>query len=258
MEEKYQFPVNTAKAVAFASRFISMSKKATILFAEDDENLAFLVKENLEIAGYQILLAMNGEEAYRLSISHKVDLFLLDIMMPRKDGFWLAEQIRKRDVETPIVFLTAKITESAKIEGFTAGADDYITKPFSIKELLLRLAAILKRTMHAREITEPVYTIGKMSFNYKNRSIIIDDKEIKVNIKEAEILRVLAENMNVIVPRRTLLMKIWGGDDYFQSRSMDVYITRVRKLLRLDPFIELQNVYGTGFKLLEKKNIPKS
>ncbi len=227
-----------------------MNKRTTILFAEDDENLAFLVRENLEIAGYKILLARDGEEAFRLSVTNRVDLYLLDIMMPRKDGFWLAEQIRKRDFETPIVFLTAKNSESAKIEGFTTGADDYITKPFSIKELLLRLTAILKRTMHPKEIVEPVYMIGKISFNFLSRSITMDDQQRKINIKEAEILKLLAENMNIIVPRRTILLKIWGGDDYFLSRSMDVYITRLRKLLRLDPSLELQNIYGTGFKLM--------
>jgi two-component system, OmpR family, response regulator len=252
MEEKLQFQAGTAKAVAFASHLYKMSKKVTILLAEDDENLAFLVRENLEIAGYKILIARDGEEAFRLSISNQIDLYLLDIMMPRKDGFWLAEQIRKRDFETPIVFLTAKNSESAKIEGFMTGADDYITKPFSIKELLLRLTAILKRTLHSREIAEPVYVIGKLSFNFLNRSISIDNQQVKINIKEAEILKLLAENLNIIVPRRTILIKIWGGDDYFLSRSMDVYITRLRKLLRLDPTLELQNIYGTGFKLLER------
>jgi len=253
MEEKLQFQAGTAKAVAFASHLYKMSKRATILLAEDDENLAFLVRENLEIAGYKILLAKDGEEAFRLSISNQIDLYLLDIMMPRKDGFWLAEQIRKRDFETPIVFLTAKNSESAKVEGFMTGADDYITKPFSIKELLLRLTAILKRTLHSREIAEPVYLIGLLSFNFLNRSISIGDHQVKINIKEAEILKLLAENLNIIVPRRTILLKIWGGDDYFLSRSMDVYITRLRKLLRLDPSLELQNIYGTGFKLLERR-----
>src|SRR4051812_2349272 len=128
MEEKYQYPANTEKEVASAFSLIKMNKKATILFAEDDENLAFLVKENLEIAGYEILLATNGEEAFRISLSEKIDLYLLDVMMPKRDGFWLAGQIRRRDPETPIVFLTAKNTEASKIEGFTTGADDFITK----------------------------------------------------------------------------------------------------------------------------------
>lgn len=230
-----------------------MNKKARILFAEDDENLAFLVKENLEIAGYEIILATDGDEAYRLLLTEKFDLFLLDVMMPKRDGFWLAEQIRKRDFDTPIIFLTAKNTESAKIEGFTIGADDYVTKPFSIKELLLRLSAILKRTMPTRELTEQIYTIGKLSFDFLNRSVSVDDQTVKINIKEAEILKILAENMNSIVPRRTILIKIWGADDYFLARSMDVYMTRLRKLLRLDPSLELQNIYGTGFKLLERR-----
>jgi DNA-binding response OmpR family regulator len=253
MEEKSQYQVSTAKAAALGSYFLKMKKKATILFAEDDENLAFLVKENLEIAGYEILLASNGEEAYRMSLSKKIDMFLLDVMMPRKDGFWLAEQIRKRDLDTPIVFLTAKNTESAKIEGFTTGADDFITKPFSIKELMLRITAILKRTMHSRDISEPVYSIGRITLNFINRIIRIDEQEIKINTKEAEILKLFAENINTIVPRRTILLKIWGNDDYFLSRSMDVYMTRIRKILRMDPGLELQNIYGTGFKLIDNR-----
>jgi two-component system OmpR family response regulator len=230
-----------------------MKIRGRILLAEDDENLAFLVKENLEAVGYEIKLANNGEQAFRMSMSEKFDMYILDIMMPRKDGFWVAEQIRKRDYETPIIFLTAKNAEVDRIHGFTIGSDDYITKPFSIKELLLRLSAILKRTMPTRLATDVVFTIGKFSFDYLNRSITLGQKSTHLNIKEAELLKLLAENKNNIITRRTILLKIWGNDDYFVSRSMDVYITRLRKLLRPDPALEIQNVYGTGFKLLEKE-----
>jgi two-component system, OmpR family, response regulator len=229
-----------------------MNQKVRILLTEDDENLGFLVKDNLESAGYEIIWAKNGEDGFRLSLSGRIDLFILDIMMPRRDGFWLAAQIRKRDLDTPIIFLTAKNSEPDKIEGFTVGADDYITKPFSIKELLLRIHAILKRTRPDREKTEVEMHVGKITFNYLNREIKKDDEIRGLNIKEAELLKMLIENKNSIVQRRTLLIKIWGNDDYFLSRSMDVYITRLRKLLRIDPFLEIQNIYGTGFKLIEK------
>ena len=231
-----------------------MKDRVRILLAEDDENLAFLVKDNLDSAGYEILWVKNGEEGLRTSLSEKVDLYILDIMMPRKDGFWLAEQIRKRDLETPIVFLTAKNSEHDKIEGFTIGADDFITKPFSIKELLLRLSAILKRTLPSRERSELVLNVGQITFNYLNRIISCKGEEKSLNIKEAELLKILIENKNSIVQRRTLLMKIWGSDDYFLSRSMDVYITRLRKLLKFDSLLEIQNIYGTGYKLVERTN----
>jgi DNA-binding response OmpR family regulator len=173
--------------------------------------------------------------------------------MPRKDGFWLAEQIRKRDFETPIIFLTAKNSEPDKVTGFTIGADDYITKPFSIKELTLRMNAILKRTKNAKEYGQVELIAGKIIFNFLNRVIFCDEKQTVLNIKEAELLKILIENKNTIVHRRTILMKIWGNDDYFLSRSMDVYVTRLRKILRVDPLLEIQNIYGTGFKLIEKK-----
>jgi DNA-binding response OmpR family regulator len=229
-----------------------MKEKVKVLLTEDDDNLAFLIKENLEEANYEVLWAKNGEEGLRMFISVKIDLFILDIMMPRKDGLWLAEQIRKRDYETPIIFLTAKNSEHDKIEGFTAGADDYITKPFSIKELLLRMKAILKRTLAVKDRDVSNLVIGKINFNYHNREIQNNDEIKSLNIKEAELLKILIENKNSIVQRRTLLMRIWGNDDYFLSRSMDVYITRLRKLLRIDPSVEIQNIYGTGYKLVEK------
>ena len=227
-------------------------EKTRILLTEDDENLAFLIKDNLEAAGYEIIWVKNGDDGFRISLNERIDMYILDIMMPRKDGFWLAEQIRKRDNDTPMIFLTAKNSESDKIEGFTIGADDYITKPFSIKELLLRMNAILKRTKPDKEKSDKELTIGKITFYYMNRLIKYEDQTKGLNIKEAELLRLLIENKNSIVQRRTLLMKIWGSDDYFLSRSMDVYITRLRKILRIDPFLEIQNIYGTGFKLVEK------
>jgi DNA-binding response OmpR family regulator len=229
-----------------------MNKKVRILLAEDDEILAFLLKENLESAGYEVLWVKNGEEGLRMSMSEGVDLFILDVMMPRKDGFWLAEQIRKRDNVTPIIFLTAKNLEKDKINGFTLGGDDYITKPFSIKEVLLRLSAILKRTNPLSEHAERELKAGSITFNFFNRSISVDNEVKSLNTKEAELLKILIENKNIVVQRRTILMKIWGSDDYFLSRSMDVYVTRLRKILRIDPSLEILNIYGSGFKLIEK------
>jgi DNA-binding response OmpR family regulator len=250
--EKFQLTADPAQAVASRSLSILMNSKTRILLTEDDENLAFLIKENLESAGYEILWVKNGEEGLRASLQERIDIYILDIMMPRKDGFWLAEQIRKRDFETPIVFLSAKNSEIDKIEGFTIGADDYVTKPFSIKELVLRLNAILKRTKPSKERVDKDLQVGKINFNYLNRIIRYDNEIKTLNVKEAELLKMLIEHKNVIVHRRTLLMRIWGSDDYFLSRSMDVYVTRLRKLLRADPTLEIQNIYGTGFKLVEK------
>jgi DNA-binding response OmpR family regulator len=253
MVEKLTLTAEPERAALSGSLSTRMKEKVRILLTEDDENLAFLIKDNLESAGYEIIWAKNGEEGLRLSLAEKIDLFILDIMMPRKDGFWLAEQIRKRDFETPIIFLTAKNSEPDKIEGFTLGADDYITKPFSIKELLLRLNAILKRTCHNKETNDPEMIAGNIVFNFINRNIVCKGNTSVLNIKEAELLKILIENKNKIVQRRTILMKIWGNDDYFLSRSMDVYVTRLRKILRVDPMLEIQNIYGTGFKLVERK-----
>jgi DNA-binding response OmpR family regulator len=253
MEEKLQLKAGLVPEAVSVFHSMEKKEKVKILLTEDDDNLAFLIKDNLETAGYEILWVKNGEEGLLLSQNEKIDLFILDIMMPKRDGFWLAEQIRKRDYETPIIFLTAKNSERDKIEGFTLGADDFITKPFSIKELLLRMTAILKRTKTSREKNERDVTIGKITFNYMNRYIKYENEVKRLNIKEAELLKMLIESKNTIVQRRTLLMKIWGSDDYFLSRSMDVYITRLRKLLTLDPYLVIQNIYGTGFKLVERK-----
>src|SRR4051812_21169792 len=187
MEERLQPQAIREKEVAFGSTLISMKIRGRILLAEDDENLAFLVKENLESVGYEIKIAANGEQAFRMSMAEKFDMYILDIMMPRRDGYWVAEQIRKRDYETPIIFLTAKNSEFDRIQGFTVGSDDYITKPFSIKELLLRLSAILKRTMPSRMTTDVIFSIGKFTFDYINRSISIGSKSTHLNTKKPEL-----------------------------------------------------------------------
>lgn len=244
--------MSKAKELVSRSFLAKMNKKVKILLAEDDEILAFLLKENLESAGYEVIWVKNGEEGMRISMSEGVDLFILDVMMPRKDGFWLAEQIRKRDTSTPIIFLTAKNQEKDLINGFTLGGDDYITKPFSMKEVLLRLSAILKRTNPLGEHGEKELRAGNSTFNFFNRIICAGNEVKNLNTKEAELLKILIENKNVIVQRRTILLKIWGNDDYFLSRSMDVYVTRLRKILRIDPSLEILNVYGSGFKLIEK------
>jgi two-component system, OmpR family, response regulator len=233
-----------------------MKQPKRILLVEDDENLAYMVKENLQSNNFVVIWARNGEEGLELSCKGKIDLYILDVMMPRKDGFWLANQLRKRDIDTPIVFLTAKKTESDKIEGFTIGADDFITKPFSIRELILRLNAIFRRTQSDSTLVFEM-KIGDVLFNYLKREISRENEIISLNLKEAAILKILIENKNTIVQRRTILNRIWGSDDYFHSRSMDVYITRLRKILRIDPLLEIMNVYGTGFQLVEKTKSEK-
>lgn len=233
-----------------------------ILFVEDDLNLGYLVKENLENHCYNVLLCKNGKEGYDVFHSEKPALCILDIMMPVRDGLELARDIRRTDQHVPILFLTSRTNEQDKLEAFNAGADDYVTKPFSMKELLMRIQAILKRTGE-REVQErsPVYYIGNLVFDYTNRKLTAPaagaNETKTLSIKEAELLKVLAEQKNKLISRSEILMTVWGNDDFFIAKSMDVYLTRLRKLLRPDPSLEIQNLYGTGFKLVEKAMQPE-
>lgn len=230
-----------------------MSKeKISILLAEDDRNLGALLREYLEAKGYTTRLATNGKEAYELFNKEKFDLCLLDVMMPVKDGFALAREIRSADKNIPIVFLTAKSMKEDAIEGFTAGADDYITKPFSMEELLLRITAILRRvknqTLMQSEQTE--FQIGKYRFNYRDRILEINEKKINLTTKEADLLKLLCLNSNDVLDRHFALRTVWQNDSYFSARSMDVYIAKLRKHLKDDPKVEILNIHGRGFKLI--------
>lgn len=228
------------------------TEKIKILLAEDDANLGTLLQEYLEAKGYQVKLARNGKEGYDLFVKQDYDLCLLDVMMPLKDGFTLAKEIRQSNKQVPIIFLTAKSMKEDTIEGFNAGADDYITKPFSMEELMLRIQAVLRRSMKTQvvENAEVEFTIGRYKFNTSKQTLAIDESEIKLTTKEVQLLRLLVLNKNEVVDRAFTLKTIWHDDNYFNSRSMDVYITKLRKYLKQDPKVEIVNVHGKGFKLL--------
>src|ERR1051326_1288105 len=227
-------------------------EKVNILLAEDDSNLGRLLKEYLEAKGYNVSLASNGKEGFDLFKKNKYDLCLLDVMMPVKDGFTLAKEIRALSPGVPVVFLTAKSMKEDAIEGFNVGADDYITKPFSMEELLLRLKAILRRTKN-QSITnndQKEFDIGKYHFNYVTQTLSFDGQSQKLTSKEADLLKLLCINTNNILDRTFALNTIWNDDSYFNSRSMDVYIAKLRKYLKEDPKVEILNIHGKGFKLL--------
>lgn len=221
-----------------------------ILLAEDDNNLGSLLKEYLVIKGYKADLYPDGNKAYKGFLKEHYNLCLLDVMMPEKDGFTLAKEIRQINSDIPIIFLTAKSLKQDVLEGFSIGADDYITKPFSMEELLFRIEAILRRTEQLQNKTQEVYQLGKYTFDTRKQTLTIDQKVQKLTTKEAELLKLLCTNHNKVLERNFALRTIWFDDNYFNARSMDVYITKLRKYLKEDPSIEIINVHGKGFKLI--------
>lgn len=231
---------------------MSDNKKIQILLAEDDNNLGFVVKDSLKSNGFDVTLCLNGEDALKAFANGTFDICLLDVMMPKKDGFAVAETIRELNKDIPIIFLTAKTMQTDKVKGFTLGADDYITKPFDFQELILRINAILKRSLLItdKEVESVVaYEIGKYHFDIKNQVLMTTNFEQKLTKKETRILTFLCENMNDIASREQLLKNIWGNDDYFSGRSMDVFISKIRKYLSADTNIQITNIHGVGFKL---------
>lgn len=222
-----------------------------ILLVEDDINLGFVVQDCLKLEGFKVHLSKDGKEGLLQFNKETYDLCLIDVMMPKKDGFSLAEDIRKINQDVPIVFLTARGEAEDKIKGLRLGADDYITKPFSSEELTLRIKAILKRNPRfktdAREKAK--YKIGKYQFDYLNFELLINDQRKKLTKKEAELLKLLAEHQGQVIEREILANMIWGDDSYFVGRSMDVFITKLRKYLSDDPAISIINIHGVGFRL---------
>ena len=229
--------------------------KTNLLLVEDDKNLGGLLKEYLLAKGYNVQLALNGKEGFDLFIKNKYDACILDVMMPVKDGITLAKEIRESDKNIPLIFLTAKTMKEDVIQGFQSGADDYITKPFSMEELLLRLNAVLRRTQNqntkAGEQNE--FKIGNYTFNFTNRKLTLKNKIQELTTKEADLLRLLCLHINDVLDRNFALNSIWKTDNYFSGRSMDVYITKLRKYLKEDSNIEIINIHGRGFKLMQKK-----
>jgi two-component system, OmpR family, response regulator len=225
--------------------------KAKILLIEDDTNLGIVLSDFLEMSDYDIVLATEGISGLEFFETGNFDLCLLDVMLPNKDGFTLAEEIRARDSAVPIIFLTAKTMEKDRIRGLRIGADDYITKPFSTEELSLRIDAILRRSKYSifKNDSSSLYIIGSFTFDYSNHLLRSRWGERRLTKKEAEVLRLLTINKNKIVRREIALKNIWGDDDYFMGRSMDVYITKLRKFLQDDPKVTIVNIPRIGFKL---------
>lgn len=222
-----------------------------ILLVEDDINLGSVLSEFLALKKYNVDLCKDGEEGISKFNSNSYDLCLLDIMMPKMDGFTLAKEIRNIDKSIPIIFLTAKSMQKDKIEGLKLGADDYITKPFNTEELLLRISAILKRSSKGNIYRKSgLVNVGKYSFDYAKRELNYKKVIQSLTYKEAELLRLLCENKNNILRRELALKEIWNDETYFTSRSMDVYITKLRNYLKSDKSIVIENVHGVGFKLI--------
>ena len=230
------------------------AKKTNVLLTEDDPNLGMLLRDYLEAKGYRVSLAVNGKKGYELFNQGNFDMCILDVMMPVKDGFTMAEEIRQTDKNIPIIFLTAKTMKEDKQRGFETGADDYITKPFSMDELLMRMNAILRRTqvdVNRPQKQEPI-KVGEFMFDFDTQVLSRNGEKRKLTTKENDLLQLLCANRYDILDRNYTLNRIWGDDNYFNSRSMDVYIAKLRKSLSDDPEIELVNVHGKGFKLLAK------
>ncbi|HRN41113.1 MAG TPA: response regulator transcription factor [Vicingus sp.] len=226
-----------------------MMKNTKILLAEDDVNLGNLLCDYLKAKGYDTVLASNGDEAFNLFAKGGFNLCLFDVMMPIKDGFTLANEIRKINETIPIIFLTAKSMKEDTLQGFQSGADDYISKPFSMEELLARITAVLRRSMpQQKEEDTHLFTIGKYKFDYQKRLLSLNGKEQKLTSKENELLRLLCLNQGKMLERTYALKAIWEDDNYFNARSMDVYIAKLRKLLNEDDRIEIMNVHGRGFR----------
>jgi DNA-binding response OmpR family regulator len=230
--------------------------KTRVLLVEDDINLGAILTEFLKLRGYEVVHMANGEEGLRESNKNSYDLYILDVMMPKMDGLTLAREIRKSDELTPIIFLTAKSLQEDKIEGLKI-ADDYITKPFSSEELFLRIENLVKRsanTVEINSIESNVFEVGNYNFDYDKRILRFNEKERRLTSRESELLLLLCRNKNRITHRSAALEQIWHDDNYFNSRSMDVYITKLRSYLKNDPRIAINNIHGTGFKLVDTRD----
>jgi DNA-binding response OmpR family regulator len=229
--------------------------KAHLLYVEDDESLSFVTRDNLELQGYQITHCATGQEAMQLieQNSPKIDLYILDVMLPDIDGFTIARRIRERDTHTPILFLTAKSLKEDRLKGLRLGADDYITKPFSIEELMLKVEIFLRRSQISMPDAPLEYTLGKFRFDHQNLLLKDEGGPRQLTQKESDLLRLFAEQPNQVIRRSDILKKLWGEDDYFLGRSLDVFISRLRKYLRGDDRLKIENIHGVGFRLKEEK-----
>ncbi len=229
-----------------------MSIKNKILLVEDDPNFGSIMKSYLELNDFEVVLKSDGKQGLAIFKSDPFDICILDVMMPEMDGFTLAKEIKKTNGEVPFIFLTAKSLKEDMLEGFRTGADDYITKPFDSEVLLFKLHAILKRNHQRGENEQDAneFTVGKFLFNYNLRTLTYDNITHQLSPKEASLLRMLCTAKDGILLRKDALQKIWGSDNYFNGRSMDVFIARLRKCLKSDPSIEIANIHGNGFRII--------
>ena len=227
-----------------------MEDSLKILLCEDDENLGMLLREYLAAKGYEAELCPDGEAGYKAFLKTKFDICVLDVMMPKKDGFTLAQEIRTANAEIPIIFLTAKTLKEDILEGFRIGADDYLTKPFSMEELTFRIEAILRRVRGKKNRDRVHYKIGSFTFDTQKQILSRGDEQTKLTTKESELLGLLCAHANEVLQRDFALKTIWIDDNYFNARSMDVYITKLRKHLKGDENVEIINIHGKGYKLI--------
>ncbi|WP_343695148.1 response regulator transcription factor [Flavobacterium sp.] len=223
-------------------------KNFKILYTEDDETLAFLTKDNLEQNNYEVIHCTNGKSGLEVFKNEDFDICIFDIMMPKMDGFQLAEEVRKIDTDVPIIFLSAKTLKEDRIKGLRLGADDYLVKPFSIEELILKIEIFLKRSQKNNKIEKSVYEIGKYQFDTKNFILFNDEEKVGLTQREAELLKLFIDNKNLVLKREQILTALWGTDDYFMGRSLDVFISRLRKILSNEKGISIENLHGIGFR----------
>lgn len=225
-----------------------------LLLVEDDTNLGELLQEYLIDKGYPTDLATDGQKGWQCFVDNQYDLCIFDVMMPKKDGFSLAKEVRMTGRDVPIIFLTAKSMKEDTMQGFRSGADDYVTKPFDREELILRIEAILRRYRKQSDLPEEekstVFQIGNYTFDYNHHQLVLDEKGTRLTSKESELLKLFCQNINQPISRSFALKTIWGDDSYFNARSMDVYITKLRKHFKEDASIQIMNLHGEGFKLM--------
>ncbi|HEY0092227.1 MAG TPA: response regulator transcription factor [Flavobacterium sp.] len=219
-----------------------------ILYAEDDETLAYLTQDNLEQNGYAVTHCSDGNQCMDAFHNNEFDVCILDIMLPKKDGFEIASEIRETNTEIPIIFLSAKTLKEDRLKGLRLGADDYLVKPFSIEELLLKIEVFVKRSLKSQVLTSAVHKVGSFSFDSKNYQIYNDKMKVTLTQRESELLKLFLDNKNIVLKREQILKKLWGDDDYFMGRSLDVFISRLRKILVDEKGIAIENLHGIGFR----------
>ena len=225
-------------------------RKPHLLYVEDDQSLGFVTRDNLEMLGYRITHCTDGQSALEAISSQTFDLCILDVMLPGIDGFEIAERIRSRDQQTPIIFLTAKSLQEDRLQGLRIGGDDYLTKPFSLEELILKIEVFLRRSRYSPEEEQGPLNLGNYLFDSSNLMLSLGDDSRQLTQREADLLRYFAVRPNEVLKRADILKAIWGDDDYFLGRSLDVFISRLRKYLKDDPEVKLENIHGVGFRLV--------